>query len=66
MPALHPPAHPPWLIAIEMVVEGYCGPPHPLKEITLRLDHPFLFVLRDLKTGVVLFMGRVVDPATRS
>ncbi|MFO0548530.1 MAG: serpin family protein [Polyangiaceae bacterium] len=26
-------------------------------------DHPFLFVLRDDTTGVVLFMGRVMDPS---
>ena len=37
--------------------------PVPRKVITLRLDHPFLFVLRDLETGAVLFMGRVVDPS---
>jgi serine protease inhibitor len=28
----------------------------------LRLDHPFIFALRDIETGAVLFMGRVVDP----
>jgi len=37
--------------------------PSPRKTITLRLDHPFLFVLRDVETGAVLFMGRVVDPS---
>ena len=37
--------------------------PSPRKTITLRLDHPFLFFVRDLETGAVLFMGRVVDPS---
>jgi len=42
---------------------GGCGGPQPLKVITLRLNRPFLFVLRDVETGAVLFMGRVVDPS---
>ena len=33
------------------------------KDITLRLDRPFLFFLRDVETGAVLFMGRVTDPS---
>jgi serpin B len=27
-----------------------------------RADHPFLFVIRDNKTGGVLFLGRLSDP----
>jgi serpin B len=42
---------------------GGCTGPSPGKSITLRLDHPFLFALRDIETGAVLFMGRVVDPS---
>lgn len=42
---------------------GGCTGPLPGKTVTLRLDRPFLFVLRDIETGAVLFMGRVVDPS---
>ena len=39
------------------------GGPSPVKHISLHLDHPFLFFVRDIDTGAVLFMGRVMDPS---
>jgi serpin B len=41
---------------------GGCTGPLPGESIALHLDHPFFFVLRDIESGAVLFMGRVVDP----
>ena len=44
---------------------GGCTGPSPLTTRTLRLDHPFMFLLRDVETGAILFMGRVTDPSRR-
>jgi serpin B len=49
--------------AATAVIGDTGGGPSPLKEISLRLDRPFLFFLRDVETGAVLFMGRVTDPS---
>ncbi|MBT8241674.1 MAG: serpin family protein, partial [Acidimicrobiia bacterium] len=36
----------------------------PAEPIEFVVDRPFLFVLHDIETGSILFMGRVVDPST--
>lgn len=35
----------------------------PLWDVSLRVDRPFIYIIRDLQTGQILFMGRVVNPA---
>jgi len=37
----------------------------PVDHVSLHIDRPFLFVLRDTQTGAVLFLGRVTLPTTR-
>jgi len=29
----------------------------------VRVDRPFLFAIRDLQTGAVIFLGQVLDPS---
>ncbi len=35
----------------------------PLSPTEVRVDRPFIFVIRDIQTGTVLFIGRVLNPA---
>jgi serine protease inhibitor len=39
------------------------GGPSALDDFTIRFNRPFLFFVRDVETGTILFMGRVVDPS---
>jgi serine protease inhibitor len=38
----------------------------PSDTVTLTVDRPFLFALRDVESSAVLFLGRITDPSARS
>ncbi|MFX1474982.1 MAG: serpin family protein [Promethearchaeota archaeon] len=47
--------------AVTAVVMAPKGLPAPIP--IFRCDHPFLFLIRDTRTGTILFIGRVINPA---
>ncbi|MCK4413795.1 MAG: serpin family protein [Candidatus Eisenbacteria sp.] len=47
--------------AVVMALKSSGQDPRARKPV-FRADHPFLFLIRDRETGVVLFLGRLVDP----
>ena len=44
--------------AVIMQLKGMPGQP-----VEVTLDRPFLFFIRDIETGAILFVGRVMDPS---
>jgi len=47
--------------ATAVVMKAGSAPPR--NEVEFRADHPFVFLIRDNRSGSVLFLGRVVDPS---
>jgi len=47
--------------AATAVILPSSGMTEPPAEVTI--DRPFIFLIRDIKTGAIIFVGRVLDPA---
>jgi serpin B len=47
--------------SVSMIMEGVSRQPPPSVPV-FRADHPFIFLIRDVKSGSILFMGRIVNP----
>ncbi len=48
-------------VVMAMATSAMIGPPPP-EPVVFHADHPFFYVIRERKTGAILFEGRVVNP----
>jgi serpin B len=47
--------------AVMMAASAAPAPP-----VEMTVDRPFIYALRDMETGAILFLGRIMEPAVRS
>ena len=50
--------------AATAVIIGEGAAPEPEEPLIVTIDRPFVFLIRDIPTGTVLFAGRVLDPTS--
>ena len=51
-------------VAAAATAGGFLQSGPPLPELTVKADKPFLYVIRERSSGLVLFAGQVTDPTT--
>lgn len=50
--------------ATAVVMTPTAGPPEePEEAVEVTVDRPFVFLIHDIETGAILFVGRIVDPS---
>ena len=47
----------------DYVLEETAGFDREAEPVEVTMDHPFIFIIRDIETGAILFVGRVVNPS---
>ncbi len=48
--------------AATAVIIGFTSAPDPSQIVEFKVDRPFVFFIRDIQTGAILFVGRVMNP----